>query len=155
MTWAKFPGADDRFVHGTSNDGFANPNPASLLTDRGSTGYFTDVGPGDYGGLIDLNLGTLDVNQSRTFTFYYGISTSESAAFNALQSVGAEVYSLGQPETETGATLGSPITAIFGIDGTGLRGSPTAARAANGPMPDGGNHAQPIWASTIGGGDQR
>ena len=157
VTWGQLPGADDEFIHGTSNDGFANPNPIAPLTDRGSTGYFTDVGPGDYGGLIDIKLGNIGANLSRTFTLYYGISTSETAALSALHAVGAEVYSLGQPDTAEGATLGSPVTAIFGIDGTGLRANPgarTARAATDERAPDGAFSVETEWVHVTSGPSQ-
>ena len=157
VTWAKVSGADDSFVHGTSNDGFADPNAAWPLTSRGWTGYFNDAGPDDHGGLIDITLGTLDVGESRTFRLYYGLSTSESDAMSALQGVGAEVYNLGQAATSDGPVTGAPVTAVFAIDGTGLRGAPDAAqgrRATAGPTPDGSEAEEVRWTNNTGqGGD--
>ena len=120
VTFGKRPGADDSHVHYTSNDGFANPNPSLPLTHLGSEGYFQDAGPADHGGLIDIALGDIAPDGgSRRFVFYYGISLSEDDALAAIDAVGAQVYSLGQPNTGDSATTGSPITAVFAFDGSG------------------------------------
>ena len=116
VTWGKFPGANDDPVHFTSDDGFARPDPRNALSRLQRTGYFADHGRADSGALIDIDLGDLGSGQSATFTFYYGVAASETDALDALQAVGADVYSFGQSNTAGGPTLGTPATAIFGLD---------------------------------------
>ncbi|WP_374455287.1 IPT/TIG domain-containing protein [Nocardioides sp.] len=126
VTFGRRPGAADSYVHYTSNDGFADPNPANALTHLGSEGYFEDAGPADHGGLIDIALGDIVPDGGRrSFVFYYGVSLSESAALAAIDSVGAQVYSLGQPDGA--ASSGSPITAVFAVDGTDYSMPPVEA----------------------------
>jgi hypothetical protein len=120
VTWGKRPSAPDAFVNYTSNDGFAFPDPDLPLSHLGSEGYFTDAGPRDHGGLIDITLGDIAPFTTKRFTFYYGVSTTEAAALSAIDAVGAQVYSLGQPNVTGAAETGSPITAIFAIDGSDL-----------------------------------
>lgn len=122
VTWAKVPGADDSFVEFMSDDGFANPDPFGVQTDLGNVGYVVDAGPDDHGGMIDVQVDHITFGASRTFTIYYGIALPEDDAEQAVQDVGAQVYSLGQPNEPSGASNGIPITTIFVIDGRGLSG---------------------------------
>ncbi len=100
----------------TSNDGFGSPDPADPVSDLGATGLFEDFGPEDHGAMIQIDLGWLDPSFSPrvTFTMYYGAAPDEATALDALEEVGAELYSLGQPDTPTGATTGEPNTFIWG-----------------------------------------
>lgn len=98
----------------TSNDGFATPDPLDGPSDLGATGMFVDFGIDDTGALFDFNFGSLGVNQTKTFTLYYGAAPSEATALSALQAVGASVYSLGEPSNQGGPDLGQPITFFFG-----------------------------------------
>ncbi len=66
----------------------------------------------------------------RMFTIYYGVATGEAAALSAVDAVGAQVYSLGQVNTD-----GSPFTAIMAIDGSNLTNPPI------------GPHAPSTWQS--------
>jgi hypothetical protein len=98
----------------TSNDGFATPDPIAFRSDLGATGMFVDFGPDDTGALFDFNFGSLGVNQTKTFSLFYGAASNESGAISALQAVGATVYSLGEPSNAGGPDLGQPITFFFG-----------------------------------------
>lgn len=97
----------------TTNDGFASPDPLDPPTDLGATGFFVDFGPMDHGALIDLDFGLLDPGESVTFTMYYGAAGNEADAWDALQAVGAEMYSFGQPDTIDGHLTGEPNTFIW------------------------------------------
>lgn len=100
----------------TSNDGFGSPDPSDPVSDLGATGLFEDFGPDDHGAMIQIDLGWLDpfFSPRVTFTMYYGAAPDEATALDALETVGAELYSLGQPDTPTGATTGEPNTFIWG-----------------------------------------
>lgn len=102
-----------------SNDGFASADPLAGPSDLGSTGAFTDAGPDDHGALFDFGFGTLAAGATKTFRTFYGAAGTETEALNAIQAVGAEVYSLGQPNTTDGPTLGTPNTFIFAFSGVG------------------------------------
>jgi hypothetical protein len=97
----------------TSNNGFASPDPLSGPSDLGSTGSFTDVGPMDQGALFDFNFGTLAAGATKGFRLFYGAAATEAEADAALQAVGAEAFSYGQPNTPDGPTLGTPNTFIL------------------------------------------
>lgn len=73
---------------------------------------FTDHGPGDYGAIFTFGFGALSAGSSKTFSIFYGATANELTAMNALTSVGAEVYSLGQSTPD-----GTPATYIFGYKG--------------------------------------
>ncbi|PKQ12695.1 MAG: hypothetical protein CVT70_07160 [Alphaproteobacteria bacterium HGW-Alphaproteobacteria-1] len=108
---------------GSSDDGFVTGNPNEPLTtlspDAVLNGNFTDSGPTDHGAVFDFGFGTLGVDEVRDFQIFYGAAASEADAFLALGAVGAEVFSLGQPSTPEGDTLGTPQTFIFGFAGVG------------------------------------
>lgn len=102
----------------TSNDGFASADP--LSGDDGSlTGSWTDSGPDDHGALFDFDFGDLAAGESKVFHTFYGAAGDEKAALDALSAVRAEAYSLGQPSTTDGPTLGTPNTFAFGFAGVG------------------------------------
>lgn len=63
--------------------------------------------------------------------FYYGVSLSESGALAAIDEVGAQVYSLGQPDVGDSASTGAPITAVFAVDGTDYSMPPIEALTAD------------------------
>ena len=93
----------------TSDDGFATADalagPSDLVE---HVGNFADAGPADHGALFDFDFGTLAAGATKTFKTYYGAAGTEVAAVDALNKVGAEAYSLGEPSTPDGPTLGTP-----------------------------------------------
>jgi len=101
-------------VSQVTDDGFASPDPLSGATSILAVGDVVDSGPADHGALFDLTLGGLAPGASHTFTLYYGAAGTELDALGALGTVGADAYSLGQPSTPDGPTLGTPNTFIFG-----------------------------------------
>ena len=143
MDWDVEPTAFSEFVTidpGTatellfdSNDGFASPDPLNGPSDLGSTGAFTDVGPDDHGALFDFGFGTVAPGATKQFRTYYGAAANETEALAALAAVGAEVFSLGQPDTADGPTLGTPNTFIFAFSGVG--GAPVFATPTPTPTP--------------------
>ncbi len=102
-----------------SNQGFATANPLGGPVDLGFTGDFVDAGPNDHGALFDFGFGALDAGTSTTFNIFYGGAASEAAAETAINAVGAEVFSMGEPSTEDGPTLGTPNTFIFAFGSVG------------------------------------
>jgi len=85
--------------------------------------------PGDHGALFDFQFGALAPGASRQFTIFYGAAASETDMLGALAKVGAEVYSLGEPDcpfdsldlictslpANAGVELGEPNTFAFGF----------------------------------------
>src|SRR5262249_2407941 len=130
MDWAIVPRAFDEFVtiQGSktaselqydSDNGFETANPLGPRTDLGNTGDFIDAGPADHGALFDFAFGALAAGDSKTFNIYYGGAATEVDALNAINAVGAEVFSLGEPSTPDGPTLGTPNTFVFAFGGVG------------------------------------
>jgi type IV pilus assembly protein PilY1 len=104
-----------------SNDqGFASPDPLSSPPQivGGTTNTdFVDSGPADHGAFFTFAFGNLGVGESKTFSIFYGATESEAAAFAALGTVGAEVYSFGQQAGDP--VGGTPGTFIFAFKGVG------------------------------------
>lgn len=138
-------------LRGSSDDGFADGNPNVPLTavagDAVVDGNFTDSGPADHGAAFDFTFGSVPAGASEGFTIFYGATASEGDALIALADVGAEVYSLGQPSSPDGDTLGVPNTFIFAFAGVGgtpvdraTTGSSSAAIAADLPFLTANHH---------------
>jgi hypothetical protein len=132
-----------------TNDGFFTPDPLVPNTEEDNDvdpfveGRTNDLGPADHGSLWDFGFGPLAAGASKSFTIFYGAAPSEVAAFDALEAVGAEAFSLGQANTNglptisdsdktaarQGATAGNvgaanqvdgtPTTFIFAFEGVG------------------------------------
>ncbi len=137
MDWDIEPTAFDEFVTARTgdatqlldndNDGFQTADPLGPDGDPSNvttifTGDFTDEGPDDHGARFDFGLGTLAPTESETFRIYYGGAATENGAEAAIAAVEGEVFSLGQPSTPDGPTLGTPNTFVFAFAGVG--GSP-------------------------------
>jgi hypothetical protein len=111
-------------VIGTNNNGFDVPN---LVLDPvpgcpNLTGDFFRAGPCDHGANFLFGFDALAVGASRTFTIFYGAATTRSLAINALSSVGAEIYSLGECNPAASVECladGTPNTFAFGFAGVG------------------------------------
>lgn len=114
----------------TSDDGFANSNPLAGPSYILFEGEAVDSGPADHGSLFDFNFGTLVSGETKEFTIFYGAAGSEAEANTALATVGAEVYSLGQPSNTGGPDLGTPNTFIFAFAGVG--GTPVFPQCSDG-----------------------
>ena len=112
-------------VVGVNTDPFTSMNPLiphAVLP--GPVFAYVDLGPGDQGAHFDFRLGTLAPGRARSFRTYYGAAASEPAALNALSTVGASTYSLGQANWDgTGNPLATtpPPGGSFGF----LTGQPT------------------------------
>lgn len=171
MDWDTEPTAFNEFVtnqSGTaadlkrmSNDGFETPNPLKANTASDNTVAFfragptVDYGPNDHGALFDFEFGPLAAGATKNFVIFYGAAADQSGAIAALAAVGAEAYSLGQPNNVgaprlTGTTApssgssevvdGTPNTFIFafgGIGGAPIFTSEPAACAEKAPVPAG------------------
>jgi uncharacterized repeat protein (TIGR01451 family) len=110
----------------TSDNGFASADPLTGPSQLLATGTFIDSGPADHGALFDFDFGRLERGQSKSFITYYGAAGTERDALTAIARVGAEAFSLGQPNTQGGKTNGTPNTFIFafgGIGGSALAGA--------------------------------
>lgn len=122
---------------GSSDDGFVAGNPnvplTTIASDAVLNGNFTDSGPNDHGAAFDFSFGELVAGDSQDFDIFYGAAPSEADAMVALGDVGAEVFSLGQPSSEDGETLGTPHTFMFGFAGVGGT-----------PLPPGGGGAASV-----------
>ena len=124
--WSTIQGSSPQLLF-DSDDGFASSDPLSerssinsqLKCGDGYTGpcAFKDLGaggeypavttPDDIGALFDFGFGSLAPGQSKTFRVFYGAAADEPAALAAIGSVGAEVYSIGEPSCPvTGETVG-------------------------------------------------
>ena len=112
---------------GATDNGFQEVNPLVPLSDLGGIGTFEDLGPGDRGSVFDLSLGALAPGDRAAMTMFFGAAATEADAVAALEAVDATLYSMGQPSTPDGPTLGSPNTFVFGIAGTAASG-PVIAR---------------------------
>lgn len=102
-------------------NGFSTSDPLEDEDDLGSTGDVVDFGPDDIGSNFDFSFGALAAGAKKEFTIFYGASNSETGAINALKAVGAEVYSLGQPNVDgqPSKTTGEPNTFVFAFKGVG------------------------------------
>lgn len=116
------------FLRYSSDDGFASANPLAGPSTFGSEGFFTDAGPTDQGALFDFGFGALPPLESRSFTVFYGAAGTEADAIDAVAAAQAEIWSLGQPSTPDGQTLGTPNTFVFGFSGVGGAGAGADAR---------------------------
>jgi hypothetical protein len=121
----------------SSDNGFGVPNPlinpGAVLTGTENTN-FSDSGPADHGAFFTFSFGVLGAGESVSFDIFYGATRTEAAAFAALGTVGAEVYSLGQ--SNGGGATGEPATYVFGFAGVG--GTSIAPVA---PIPEPGTYA--------------
>lgn len=81
---------------------------------------FVDSGPNDHGSAFDFAFGELAPGESRSFNIFYGSAPDEATAVHAVENVlQADVYSLGQSNTDEGPTEGTPATFIFAFGGVG------------------------------------
>jgi hypothetical protein len=110
-------GGNVRFA---SDNGFASANPDVAAGSRDASTVnsdFVDNGPSDHGSVFDFAFGELEAGDSRTFNIFYGSTASEEAAFDALDILQADVYSLGQQAGSPDD--GEPATFLFAFGGVG------------------------------------
>jgi hypothetical protein len=117
-----------QYLEFSSDDGFASANPLSSRSLILAEGFFTDSGPADHGALFDFGFGALSPLESKSFRIFYGAAGTETDALAAVTAAQAEVWSLGEPTTPGGPTLGTPNTFIFGFTGIGGAGAGTDER---------------------------
>jgi archaellin len=103
-------------VLSANTNGFGTGNP---LTPDADMGDFVDAGPNDHGAQFNFGFGALLMGETKTFDIYYGASPTERDAFNALNAVGAEVYSFGQANDDINGTGPGRSTFIFAFSGVG------------------------------------
>ena len=108
--------------------GFNSANPlsanASILASDADQNFGFN-GYRDQGATFDFGFGSLAAGESKTFYIYYGGANSAFDALTSLNAVGAEVYSLAQPNRPTTDPLYS--VSIFGFKGVGGTIVPNAA----------------------------
>jgi hypothetical protein len=101
------------------DDGFATSNPLgtpNVIVEGTTNTDFEKAGPDDHGSVFDFSFGTLKAGESRIFNIYYGSAPDKAQAVAKLTSLGADVYSLGQPDVDD--TDAVP-TFLFGFGGVG------------------------------------
>src|ERR1044072_8819799 len=103
----------------SSDNGFDSSNPLSAAGGSFQNGNFTDEGAYDHGAVFDFGFGLPDAGASKSFSIFYGASLSERAAFAALGTVGAEVYSFGQSNDNIDGNTADRSTFIFAFKGVG------------------------------------
>ena len=107
-------------VEFASDDGLAQPDPATGRPKLHNEGSFTDAGPFDQGALIDINVpvevvpGDPDAGLVGEFHLYYGAAPNQTRALDALSAVGAPVYSLAKSSAPGNPATGEPATFILG-----------------------------------------
>jgi len=113
-------GGNVRFA---SDNGFASSDPtvsAGSLDPTTENVDFIDNGAADHGSVFDFAFGDLASGESRTFNIYYGTTATETAALDAINLLGADVYSLGQSSAPEGDPIaGTPATYLFAFSGVG------------------------------------
>jgi hypothetical protein len=110
----------------SSDDGFHSLDMTDSLVGSGiqpntEDKNFVNSGPDDHGAAFDFSFGSLAAGASKNFKIFYGAAGDPATALGALQSVGAEVYSLGMPSNfaPSDPQFGTPNTFIFGFAGVG------------------------------------
>ena len=97
------------------DNGFETPNPLGGCWpfDRGTKNSdFNHSGPRDHGSSFTFQFPDLKCGESVSFMIYYGVANTRAKALEAVEAVGAEVYSLGA----SGASRDG-ITFIFAFKG--------------------------------------
>ena len=129
VDWDMEPTAFDEFVtiegygnsphlSSTTNDGFDSADPISPSNSLGATGNVVRFGPSDQGAQFNFDFGALPTGASIKFTEYYGAAVNQKAAYHDLKEIGAEAYSLGEPNTSL-SIVGFPNTAMLAFTGIG------------------------------------
>lgn len=127
LSWAVEPYPDETFASlveaigpiapywFSSDDGRASPNPLAGPSVIEHAGFFAHAHSGKPGALIDLRWAAIAPGGSVTVTFYYGAAPNAAAAVDVLESLEANIYSLGQPSDVTGVLDPSGVTFVFAI----------------------------------------
>jgi hypothetical protein len=108
-------------VRFASDNGFASSNPlvdAGYLSGATVNVDFVKNGAADHGSVFDFAFGDLAAGESRSFNIYYGAADNLANAKKALDTIHADVYSLGQSSGPGGANDDEP-TFIFAFGGVG------------------------------------
>jgi hypothetical protein len=137
----------------SSDNGFETANPLGPRTSIDAVGpplgrFFTDSGPDDHGALFDFGFGALAPGASKAFHIYYGAAPNEAEALQSVAAVGAEVWSLGQPDCPNPSPWK---TCPAGADGPG-RGEPNTfvfAFSSVGGLPLAGEDRRPPVALSV------
>jgi type IV pilus assembly protein PilY1 len=135
----------------SGDNGFATPDPtstsfSSLVADKTDA---TDSGPADHGFAVAFGFGDLEPGATKTFSIFYGADYTETKALEALGTVGAELYSLGQTAKDKDNTP-TFIFAFKGVGGVVIEPPPDGGGGGGGgavPLPA----AAWMGLSTLGG----
>lgn len=137
--WDMEPTAFDEFVtieassgatklRSSTDDGFASPDPLAPEESLGATGNFYRFGPLDQGAQFNFDLGPLAPRGTVSLTEYIGAAPNQTVAYKDLKAIGAQAYSLGEPDLPGAALLGAPNTAILAFTGIGGTRAPLPGR---------------------------
>ncbi len=108
-------------VHSTDN-GFANANPITAVTDGGIVGPVNadgTTGPADHGSLFVFDFGTVADGADYVFNIYYGSGQDLTDALALLAGVSPELYSLGMSNDGMGGAKTDFPTFVFAFNGVG------------------------------------
>ena len=117
----KGTGTTATLLHSTDN-GFANANPITAVTDNGLVGPIDadgTTGPADHGSLFVFGFGDLADGADYSFNIYYGSGANEGDALALLAGVSPELYSLGQSNDGAGGPNTAYPTFVFAFNGVG------------------------------------
>jgi hypothetical protein len=122
-----------------------NPCPAMPSTLQQLNVDFEDLGPVDHGMYVQLKLGSLSTASKVTFTTWYGVAQSETAAVKAVCAVGAQFLSFRQSAAD-----GTPATFIYAVKNHAIKkdGSSTCSGKFVAPGPEVARFAA-VYASDL------
>jgi hypothetical protein len=109
-------------LNASSNNGFNSVDTTSGLTGsfQNQNFSFATSGTSDQGAAFQFAFGNLPSSSSINFQIFYGGNNTRDLAIGSLGNVGAEVYSLAQPNpTTTPVTSQNYSVSIFGFKGVG------------------------------------
>ena len=102
------------------DNGFENPTPfggCRPIDYSTKNSDFNHSGPRDHGSSFNFQLPDLNCGESISFMIYYGVADTRALALDAIDAVGASIYSLGASRSSRDG-----ITYIFGFKGvSGVR----------------------------------
>lgn len=99
--------------------GVFNPHPL-LRPPRDADGPTTNLIPCNGGAIIDVGPAVDDAlvpGGVFEFEFFYGAATTETAALDAISTVGGNAYVLAKPSTQPGQDNGTPVTFFLALGG--------------------------------------
>jgi type IV pilus assembly protein PilY1 len=116
---------------GSGNNGFLSAQPLEQFdgcltgdpVGAVCNGNFTTSGVEDQGAFFDFSFGALGAGESRSFTTFYGAAPTQRELYQALSSVGAEVFSAAWCDDTVDGCDGVNGPAVFAYGFKGVGGS--------------------------------